>query len=82
MLRDANGGEKDQGPLKDASGMLPPELASEFGAPHPPAAKRVAAKRAKAHSLVVEKTVVSAASIKRRTAKAGPQDDVMSDSVH
>ena len=85
MLYDSNGGEKDQGPLKDASGVLPPELASEFGAPHSSSAKsakRVGAKKAKAHALVEEKTVVSAASIKRRTAKAGTQDDATPDSVH
>jgi hypothetical protein len=82
MLHDTNGGEEDQGPLKDAAGVLPPELASEFGAPHPSSAKRVAAKKVQVHALVEEKPVVSAASIKRRTAKAGTQDDVMSDSVH
>jgi hypothetical protein len=82
MLRDANGGEKDQGPLKDASGVLPPELASEFGAQPPSSAKRMATKKkASAPGLVEEKTAISAASIKRRTAKAGPQDDAMSE-VH
>src|SRR6516225_11788049 len=54
MLYDSNGGEKDQGPLKDASGVLPPELASEFGAPHSSSAKRAVAKKAKAHALVEE----------------------------
>jgi len=82
MLLDANGGEKDQSPLRDASGVLPPELASEFGAPQPSSTKRVAAKKAKAHALAEENAVVFAASTKRRTAKAGTQDDVMSDSVH
>jgi len=83
MLLDANGGEKDQSPLRDAAGVLPPELASEFGAPQPSSAKRVAAKKPKAHALAEEKAVVITASTKRRTAKAGTQDDdVMSVSVH
>jgi len=48
VLRDANGGEKDQGPLRDAPGLLPPEIAAQFGPPSPSAGrsagKRVAAK--------------------------------------
>jgi hypothetical protein len=80
MLSDANGGEKDQGPLKDAPGVLPPEIAAELGASSP---KRTTAKKAKAQNAVVEqKTFVSAVPSKHRTANAGPQDDGMSDSVH
>jgi hypothetical protein len=31
-IRDANGGEKDQGPLKDAAGALPVEVAAKVHA--------------------------------------------------
>jgi hypothetical protein len=82
MLIDANGGEKDEGPLKDAPGVLPPEIAAEFGASSPSSAKRTTAKKAKAHIAVEQKTFVSAASSNHRTANATPQDDRMSDSVH
>ncbi len=82
MLRDANGGEKDEGPLKDAPGVLPPEIAAEFGAPNQSSARRTTAKKFKAHAAAEEKIFVSAASLKHRTANAGHQDDGMSDSVH
>jgi len=82
MLIDANGGEKDQGPLKDAPGVLPPEIAAAFGASNPSSAKRTTAKKSKAHVAAEEKTFVSPASVEHRTANAGPQDDGMSDSVH
>ena len=81
MLRDANGGENDEGPLKDAPGVLPPEIAAEFGAPSHSSAKRTTAKKFKAHAAAEEKIFVSAASLKHRTANAGLQDDGMSDSV-
>jgi hypothetical protein len=34
-IRDANGGEKDQGPLKDAAGALPPEVVAQMHAKPP-----------------------------------------------
>ena len=54
MLRDANGGEKDEGPLKDAPGVLPPEIAAEFGAPSPSYAKSTTAKSREAHAAADE----------------------------
>jgi hypothetical protein len=82
MLRDANGGEKDEGPLKDAPGALPPEIAAEFRAANPSSAKSGTAKKYKVHAAAEEKTFVSAASLEHRTANAGLQDDGKSDSVH
>jgi hypothetical protein len=81
-LREANGGEDGQGPLKDAAGALPPDIAAEFGAPSTSSAKRMIAIKSKAHAAAVRKKFVSAASFNHRTANAGPADDVMSNSVH
>jgi hypothetical protein len=82
MLRDANGGDKDQGPLKDAPGALPAEIAAGLGAANPSSAKRTTAKKPNAPVAAEEKTSVSPAPVKHRTANAVPQDDGTSGSVH
>lgn len=77
ILRRANGGEKDEGPLKDAPGVLPPEIASEFDVPSPSPAKAVAAKKSKAHASAKEKAA-AAASLTRRRANARLKNDATS----
>ncbi len=81
MLRDANGGEKDQGPLKDAAGVLPPEIAAQFAQSSPGPAK-TADKKVSAHLAAVKRTSAFDAPLKDRTASAHLQVGVASDSVH
>ncbi len=82
MLRDGNGGEKEQGPLKDAAGVLPPEIAAAFAPPDPASAKRIANKKSNTHLAAVKKTSGSDTSLKGRTASARLQDGLITDSVH
>ena len=81
MLRDENGGEKDQGPLKDAPGTLSPAIAAAMGVT-PPSAKSQVAKNSHTHAVAEGKAFASVAAPKHRTANARPEDDEISGSVH
>ena len=81
MLRDANGGPKDQGPLKDAPGTLSPVIAAAMGAA-PSSVKNQVAKNSNTHATVRGNAFASAASPKHRAANAAVQTDAISDSVH
>jgi len=55
-IREANGVHEDQGPLKDAAGSLPPEVASQIGE-EPSIASTTAPRRANAKKLTKSTTV-------------------------
>lgn len=77
-LRDANGGEKDQGPLKDAPGSLPVQEASKVHVKGTQAAEAGAAENAAAEAGVAEKAAPGASSAKKRLANRREESKVSS----
>jgi hypothetical protein len=72
-IRDANGGEKDQGPLKDAAGALPAEVAV--------AASRVHAKQTQAADASTTGSTEEKQAPKKRLANK-PEDNKVSSVIH
>jgi len=78
-LRDANGGEKDQGPLKDAPGALPVQVASKVHVKDTQAPEAGTAEKAADEAGAAEKA--ASAAPKKRIANK-PEESKVSSAIH